>query len=106
MASRLASFSEQPVSVISSFVIQLRTPLPMRDCMRRLQVSMRFVRTPATMSAPLCSSFAIIAGMSAGSFCRSASSETTSRPRAACHAASSAAVWPAFFSNGNTRSIG
>ena len=106
MAARRASLSEQPVSVIWSRVIQLRTPLPMRDCALRAHVSWRFTRTPMTMSAPLCSSVRIMAGMSAGSFCRSASSETTYVPRAARHPASSAAVCPEFFSKVMIRSVG
>src|SRR5947209_8359905 len=105
IAACFINFSEQPVSVMRSFVIQLRTPLPIFDCIRRDQVSWRLTRTPMTMSDLLSSSVRIMAGMSAGSFCRSASRETTNVPRAARQAASSAAVCPLFFSNASTRSV-
>src|SRR2546425_4428133 len=85
---------------------RLRTPLAMRLCSRFHPLSWRFVRYPTTAVAPLRSSSATRAGTSAGSFCRSASSVTITRPRAAWNPAANAAVCPALCAKATTCSSG
>ena len=105
-ASARNAFSEQPVSRIVSRFSRLRTPLAMRLCSRFQPLSRRSTRYPATAVAPLLASSATRAGMSAGSFCRSASSVTTTRPRATRNPAANAAVCPAFAASATMCSSG
>jgi hypothetical protein len=98
--------SEQPTSVTDSFVTQLRALFAIRDDTSRTHESRRFWRTPFTTSAPSASIFAMSLGMSAGSFCRSASSVTVISPRTASKPAANAAVWPWLPSSTTTRTRG
>src|SRR5438034_3605830 len=72
---------------------------------REMNASFRSLLQPHTMSAPR-SSTSTIAGMSRGSFCRSPSEVTITRPRAWSKPAANAAVWPKLRRNRITRSRG
>ena len=80
------------MSAIDSWVSRLRARAAMREEILRSQGSWRWVRMPQTTSQP--SRQARSPGISAGSFCRSASRVTTTPPRAERKPAARAADWP------------
>mmetsp|Transcript_17813 Transcript_17813/g.38859 ORF Transcript_17813/g.38859 Transcript_17813/m.38859 type:complete len:231 (+) Transcript_17813:888-1580(+) len=88
------TFSVQPVSRTATPSMRAMMAFATRDGNVRSRLSLRFLRHPHTRSRSFASMCSSILGMSAGSFCKSASMVTKTRPCACLIPAARAAVWP------------